>query len=642
MSSRRIGFFLLIALTTLLVAPALGHAYEIEQYLEIKRAHDGRFSSDETWVAYLTNISGTDQIWRIPITGGEPVQITDFDEPVDGFEVHPTQDKILFWKDKGGNENHQLFMIDADGKNLVQLTDSPDRRFMTPQFSPDGSKIACTANLRNKKYFDIHLIDPATGQIELLRKVNGYNTIETWSPDGTRLVVSTWDNSYNNNLHLLDVVTKEHTLLTPHEGWAIYHQVVWPADKFGKKRFFLTTNIRQSFTKVGIFHVKKRHIDIQDTAPWDTNNLCVSGNGNVLGSTLNVLGYSQVVLIDRKKEAFWATPKLPKGVIKSMRISGDASKVLFTFSSPVHNTDVWIYDKKTDKIRRLTNSPTGGIDPGTFIRPELIEYIGAGGLEINAFFYKPPGAKKDGKTPLILYMHGGPESQERPDFATTFQYFLNKGFAIFAPNVRGSEGYGKQFIHLDDGAFRPLAVQDAAQAVRWLSLSNWADPKRVGVYGGSYGGYMVLALMSEYPKLFAAGIDLVGISNFVTFLERTHPSRRELREAEYGSLRSDRFMLEQISPIHKVDKITGALMVIQGANDPRVPKHEADQVVEKAKAAGVEVEYLLYEDEGHGLSKLKNRKDAYPKMAAFFEKHLAAEPEKATSQDPDEKQADEK
>jgi len=607
--------------------------YTIEQYLGIKYAKNGKFSPDENWVAYLSNQSGSYQIWRIPINGGAPEQLTNFEGRVRDFSYNPVKDQILFIKDNDGNENYQLYLMNGDGADMEKISGASDRRFNMPLFSPDGAQIAYTANLRDKGYFDFYVMNLETKEDRLVRKVDGMNQVMAWSPKSDRLVVATWENNYNNNLYLLDVKTGKHKLITPHKGWATYDQVVWPTDRSGRKFFYLISDQAESFTKLFRFKLKKGTMESMDSAPWDSHNLTISKNGRVLAYTLNTKGYSQFVLIDRKRNRYWAKPPVPKGVVKSLDISNDGAMVLYTFSSPIHNTDLWIYEKSSDKLRRLTKSSTSGIDPESFVMPHLLEYVGSRGLEIPAFLYRPHGSKQDGALPCLLYMHGGPESQERPDFSSLFQYFINRGFAIMAPNVRGSRGYGKEYLQLDNKGGRFEAIKDASLGVKWLIRTKYVNRARIGVFGGSYGGYMTFALLTEDPKLFAAGASVVGISDFVTFLEKTHPSRRPIREAEYGSLVYDKELLTRLSPIHKIDKIKGALMVIQGANDPRVPRYEADQVVEKAKEAGVKVEYLLYEDEGHGLAKLKNRLDAYSKMAKFFETYLSQKPDKSDATD---------
>ena len=617
---RKTGTLLIVFLLACTAYPALAQ-YSVEQYLDIKSARNGKFSHDEKWIVYRSNESGTYQLWKMPTAGGKSQQLTDFSNTVRMFDIHPTKDLILFLKDKDGDENYQLFLMDMEGKNTEKLIDLPDRRVNSPVFSSDGEKIAFSANFRHKSYFDIYVYDLPTRTYERIREVDGYNLIEGWSPKDDFLVVSTWQNNYNNNLYTLRLKNKSHHKLTPHEGYATYQQVVWPKSKKGKKGFYMVSDQTRNFKKLAFYTLKKGVIDVMDSAPWDTHNLCMSENGNVLGYTINTKGYSQMILIDTKKEKFWGQPKVPKGVVKSMAISKDGNLVLFTFSSAIHNTDLWMYDAKKDEVKRLTHSSTGGIDPTTFVEPHLVEYRG-GGLDIQAYLYFPKDAKQDGTLPCLAYLHGGPESQERPDFSWSFQYFVSKGFVIFAPNVRGSSGFGKQYMQLDNKKKRINSVLDAVFGVKWLTEAKYIDPKKVGLYGGSYGGFMVLSMMTMEPKMFAAGVDIVGISNFVTFLERTHSSRRKIREAEYGNLFHQRQFLEDISPIHRIGKIKGALMVIHGAKDPRVPKHEADQVVQKAKEAGIDVEYLLYEDEGHGIRKLENKMDAYSKMAVFFEKHL--------------------
>jgi dipeptidyl aminopeptidase/acylaminoacyl peptidase len=284
---------------------------------------------------------------------------------------------------------------------------------------------------------------------------------------------------------------------------------------------------------------------------------------------------------------------------------------------------VWAWEPEQGTVRQLTHASRARIPDSAFVEPELVHYESFDELTIPAWLYMPPADVRTGdKPPVIVYPHGGPESQSRPSFNAIFAYFLNRGYAIFAPNVRGSSGYGTRFMNLDNVRKRMDSVKDLAQGASWLRDSGKIDPKRMAIYGGSYGGFMVLAATTNYPDLYAAAVAVVGIANFVTFLEKTGAYRRAAREAEYGSLEHDSEFLESISPIHQVDTIQTPLMVVHGANDPRVPVGEAEQIVAALKARGVPVEYLRYDDEGHGLIKLANRLDAYPKMAAFLDRHL--------------------
>jgi dipeptidyl aminopeptidase/acylaminoacyl peptidase len=294
--------------------------------------------------------------------------------------------------------------------------------------------------------------------------------------------------------------------------------------------------------------------------------------------------------------------------------------------------DVWLWDLTSEKpggpaakLRQLTHSSRAGVPFTAFVEPELIQYKTFDGKMIPAWWYPPaPGSRTgdDRLPPVIVYPHGGPEGQTRPNFSGLFQFFLEAGYGVLAPIVRGSTGYGVTYMNLDNTTKRMDSVADLAHAAHWLRDAKKGDPKRLAVYGGSYGGFMVLAQVTHYPELWAAGIDVVGICNFVTFMEKTGAYRRAHREAEYGNLREHRDFFEKISPINHVDKIKCPMMVIHGANDPRVPIEEAEQIVAALKKRNVPVEYLRYEDEGHGLAKLKNRLDAYPKMVAFLDKYL--------------------
>jgi dipeptidyl aminopeptidase/acylaminoacyl peptidase len=313
---------------------------------------------------------------------------------------------------------------------------------------------------------------------------------------------------------------------------------------------------------------------------------------------------------------------LPTGVCELSAFSVDGLQAAITVNGPRHNPDVWVADLARGKARQLTRSIQAGVPQASFVEPELLRYPSFDGLAIAGFLYRPLMAQPGDKLRVLFIVHGGPESQTQASFGPLTQYFVNRGYAVFAPNVRGSTGYGKRFSHLDDVDKRMDAVADLAYGARYLIEHGIADPQRVAVYGGSYGGFMVLAALTQYPELWAAGIDVVGIANFITFLQNTGPWRRDLRIAEYGHPDTDRDLLQQISPIKHVHRIKAPLMVIHGANDPRVPVSEAEQIVAALRARDVPVVYRRYEDEGHGLSKLANRLDAYVKMADFLDQYL--------------------
>src|SRR5262249_28864557 len=370
------------------------------------------------------------------------------------------------------------------------------------------------------------------------------------------------------------------------------------------------------------------HIDIAsgklkyiETPEHEIESVTVSPKGKWIAMLLNVGGKSELRLRSLKSPAEKWTSREFLGVVSHIEFAPDDSKFAYVFDGPRNNLDIWIWDLQTNKQRQLTHSSRAGIPFTSFVEPELIHYETFDKRKIPAWFYKP-AVKGDRLPPVIVYPHGGPESQTRPNFSGLFQYFVQRGYAVLAPNVRGSTGYGTAYMNLDNTTKRMDSVNDLAYAAHWLRDQKQGDPKRLAVYGGSYGGFMVLAQVTHYPELWAAGIDIVGIANWITFLENTGAYRRAHRQPEYGNLREHREFLEKISPINHVDKIRCPMMVIHGANDPRVPVGEAEQIVAALKKRNVPVEYLRYEDEGHGLAKLKNRLDAYPKMVDFLDKYL--------------------
>jgi dipeptidyl aminopeptidase/acylaminoacyl peptidase len=333
-------------------------------------------------------------------------------------------------------------------------------------------------------------------------------------------------------------------------------------------------------------------------------------------------GYSKLTIKEFNSGKVLTSPKLPPGIIDVSDISPNGDKILLSYTSPCHNGDIWLYKPYTNELTQVTHSSREGIPQDSFVEPKLIRYETFDGRDIPAFFYLPHGTKKTGETPVIVNIHGGPEAQALPTFSSVFQYFIHRGFALFIPNVRGSTGYGKKYSHLDDVRLRMNSVKDIAYGVEWLKSSGYIDSQKISVMGGSYGGFMTLASLTTYPDLWAAGVDLVGIANFLTFLKNTAAYRRHLRISEYGDPEKDADFLREISPINHIDKIKAPLLVIQGANDPRVPKSEADQIVEAIRKRNGIVEYLLFDDEGHGLAKLENRITAYTTIADFLDKYL--------------------
>jgi dipeptidyl aminopeptidase/acylaminoacyl peptidase len=428
------------------------------------------------------------------------------------------------------------------------------------------------------------------------------------------------ESNINQDLYVIDVASGSVKQLTPHKGDVQYESARWSAD--GKHVYCTSTAENRDLSGLAQIEVASGKLTYLETPEHEVERCLPSPAGRWLAYLLNVGGQSELKLRDLKSEKTITAKGLPLGVISDIEFSPDDGKLALVFDGPRYNMDVWLWDLQAQKVRQLTHSSRAGIPFSQFVEPELVHYPTFDGRKIPAWFYKPQGKPGGGAPPVIVYPHGGPESQTRPNFSSIFQYFVARGYAVLAPNVRGSSGYGTAYMNLDNTTKRMDSVKDLAHAAIWLRDQKQGDPKRLAVYGGSYGGFMVLAQVTHYPELWAAGIDVVGIANWVTFLENTGAYRRAHREKEYGNLTEHRDFLEKISPLNHVDKIKCPMMVIHGANDPRVPIGEAEQIVAALRKRKVPVEYLRYEDEGHGLAKLKNRMDAYPKMVAFLDKYL--------------------
>jgi dipeptidyl aminopeptidase/acylaminoacyl peptidase len=632
--------------------------YTIQQYLSIRSAGSPSLAPDGKRLFYLTNVTGTSQVWMIDLPGGAPKQITNYEDNVGFVRFSPKGDGVVFGKAKGGDENTQLFWMKADGSGVKELTASPKIRHNFGDWSADGAKIYYSSNKRNPQFFDIYAMTVADGKEELVYQQDGSNSFADASDNGEKIVVSRSgiELSLDNNLYLYDVKTKKETLLTPHTDASQFGDVEFLPD--GDSVIFTSDKDREfaALTQMDNLwnYAEPKAVTVKPETNWDVEGVTFPERGSHFAYTVNREGFSELHL--RKFEvagkplitnilADDQTVKLPaQGIVGGLNFSENGKLLAFTFNSSKNNSDVWLYDTDKKSLTQITKSERSGIPQESFIAPELIKYKTFDGREIPAWYYKPPimitdnRPQKDTKTPrqsiggptsifssllpVIVSVHGGPEGQERPGFNPLYQYYLSRGYAILATNVRGSTGYGKTFTHLDDVQKREDSVKDLAYSVEWLKTSGGADPKRIAVMGGSYGGYMTMAAVTLYPDLWAAAVNTVGIVNWETFLKNTSGYRRRQREVEYGMLDKDIDFLRAISPLAKVDKIKTPLFVIHGKNDPRVPYTEAEQVVKALKDRNAVVEYKLFDDEGHGISKLKNRLELYPLVADFLDKYM--------------------
>jgi len=625
---------------------SFGQNYTIQQYLNIKSASSPSLSPDGREVAYLTNVTGTTQVWATLISSPKPVQLTNYEDNVSFVRWLGDGSGMIFGKAKGGDENTQFYWMDKFGGHVKALTNDPAVRHNFGLVSREADVIAYASNKRNRNFFDIYAMNIASGQEVLLYQQDGNNNVLAMDISG-KLIVSRdgTELSLDNNLYLVNPKAKTELLLTPHTGAAEFGNAHFTADGIvythnDKREFIGLAELRQKNAAGDDWSQANLASNMIDDAKWDIGDVEMDTLGSHIAYSVNRDGFSEVYL--RKMETGGkplittvgnvAEPvKLPtQGIVSGLNLDNAETKLSFAFSSATSSGEIWVYDLETKSLKQITKSDQAGIDPKTFVAPELIKYKSFDGKEIPAWFYTSRPLKDGVRRPavkpslrrVIVSVHGGPEGQERPGFNPLYQYYLSRGYAVLATNVRGSTGYGKTFTHLDDVEKREDSVKDLAFAAEWLKTKGGADPKKIAVVGGSYGGYMTMAAITLYPDLWAAAVGTVAITNWETFLTNTSGYRRRQREVEYGRLDKDIDFLRRISPIRKIDLIKTPLFVISGRNDPRVPYTEGEQMVNALQKRGAVVQYKLYDDEGHGISKLKNRLDLYPQVADFLDKYM--------------------
>jgi dipeptidyl aminopeptidase/acylaminoacyl peptidase len=454
-----------------------------------------------------------------------------------------------------------------------------------------------------------------TGEIRRIHRSDHTNYGIDWSPNGKDILMWRMHAPFNQDLFLLGTRGSDIRCLTEHKGDASFTQASFGPDGH---QIYLVTDMGREFAAPAILELEDPMPHVMMDAKWDIEGLALSDDGKRLAFTRNVDGLSRLTI--------WEPPgpqadiRLPAGVISGLKWSHGGEMLAFAFSGAKHNLDIWSHDLRDGSTRRVTRSSTSGLDLGIPPSPKLVRYPSFDGLSVPSFLYRGSGSHRLPRA--VVYIHGGPESQFRPGFNPLVQFFVSMGLTVIAPNVRGSTGYGRTYTHLDDVRLRMNSVADIERLVAHLKKSGEIDAK-AAVIGGSYGGFMVLACMYRYPKLWAAGVDIVGISNFVTFLENTGPWRRKLRAIEYGDPVRDRDFLERISPLNNATKIVAPLLMIHGTNDPRVPFKETKQIERELKRLGRKAEVLVFRDEGHGLVKLKNRIKGYTAAAEFLLEHLS-------------------
>ncbi|MFN3875415.1 MAG: prolyl oligopeptidase family serine peptidase [Flavobacteriales bacterium] len=598
---------------------------EVRAYTESRGAALAAWHPVRKEMLISTRFSNTGQLHRVRFPGGARTQLTFYEDAVGRADYEPLEGRyFLFSKDAGGNEFSQLYRMDADGR-VTLLTDGRRSQNGGGVWSRDGRRIAYASTMRNGKDRDIRVmdpLDPATDRVAAENSGGGWG-VSDWSPDDQRLLLAEGISVNESRIWIADIATGAKTRLLPlKDERATYRPIAWNADGTG---IFLVSNKDSEFNRLCLYDLRARELKaITDRIPWDVVSVDLTRDRSRIAFTTNEDGLSKLYLMDARTLAYEVVPGLPVGLIGGVAWTHDGRSLGLTLTTYASTSDAYEYDTVTRELIRWTESELGGMDVSGLRAPELVKWNSFDGRTISGYLYRPH-ARFTGKRPVIISIHGGPEAQSRPGFQGRSNYFLNElGVAIIYPNVRGSSGYGKSFLDLDNGYKREDSVKDIGALLDWIAEQPGLDADRVMVTGGSYGGYMTLAVSVHYADRIRCAIDVVGISNFVTFLRNTEDYRRDLRRVEYGDERDAKMaaFLESISPLNNAERITKPLFIVQGGNDPRVPASEAVQMKERIKAKGGEVWFLMANDEGHGFRKKANADFQFYATVAFIRRHL--------------------
>jgi dipeptidyl aminopeptidase/acylaminoacyl peptidase len=597
-------------------------------YENIRTASLADWHPKERRLLILTRFAESPQVHEVAMPMGSRTQLTFYRDPIGNASYRPGDpDQILYALNEGGAENFQFFMLDRRTGRARRFTDGT-HRYVSPVWSHDGKLLAYASNARNGRDMDVYVADPATpGSERRIAQVQGSWSPLDWSPDNRRLLLSEYISANESYIHWVDVAGGEvHAITRKADPTIAYHGGQWSTD--GKSVYALSDRGSEFLRLVRLDAATNAPTVLSGAVPWDVEEFRLSDDGRLLAFFTNEDGIGKLHLIDATTGAGLPAPDLPAGVASSPLFRPGSHELAFEVSWARSPSDVYSYDPDQRRLERWTASEAGGLNPESFPLPELVHYTTFDKRTIPAFVFRPAADRFKGRRPVYISIHGGPEGQARPLFLGSMNYLPTEmGVALIYPNVRGSSGYGKSYLKLDNGRLREDSVKDIGALLDWIATQPDLDPTRVMVAGGSYGGYMSLAVMTFYSDRLCCGWDTVGISNFVTFLQNTQGYRQDLRRAEYGDERNPqmRAFLEGIAPANRAGKITRPLLVSQGANDPRVPLTESDQIVAAVKSNGVPVWYLVAKDEGHGFGKKTNTDYQRAVLFEFVRRFLLAE-----------------
>ena len=596
--------------------------YTIEQFMATTSVNGASFSRDEKQVLFNSNASGIFNAYVLPVGGGTPRALTSSTtDSTYAVGFFYNDDRILFTRDQGGNEQNHLYVRELDGAER-DLTPGAKLKAAFAGWQPDGKAFYVSTNERDPKYFDLYRYDAQTYARTLVYQNETGRTVSAISRDGRYLALDKPNTTADSDVYLYDVQTRETKHISRHQGTASYSAEDFDPDS---KRLLFATNDGGEFTRIRAYDLATGAVTDVEQADWDIAGTGYSRNGRHRISYVNEDGSIRMRVVDSATGKPVALPKTGGGEMRGAVFSDSGNLVAFYVNGDRSPNNLYVHDFRSNKATQLTRSLSPEIDPNDLVEAEVVRFTSFDGTVIPSIFYKPKGASNANKVPAVVYVHGGPGGQTMRGYNAQIQYLVNHGYAVLGINNRGSSGYGKTFFTADDRKHGQEPLWDCVEAKTWLASLGWVDPGRIGIMGGSYGGYMTLAALAFRPEAFKVGIDIFGVSNWIRTLESIPPyweSQRKALYDEIGDPVKDKAFLTATSPLFHAANIRKPLMVIQGANDPRVIKPESDEIVEAVRKNGVEVEYVVFADEGHGFSKKKNQAEASAKILAFLDKHL--------------------
>jgi dipeptidyl aminopeptidase/acylaminoacyl peptidase len=586
-----------------------------------------RISPDGETVAFSFRVTGEPQLWVVDAAGGWPRQLT-FGSAITFFRWSPDGKQLLVGRDHEGNEREGFTLLSLDGTRESQLLPQSEAFRVFGTFSPDGSQFIYSSTERTGRDFDIYVANAKSGESRIVYESMFGFFPQAWQPDGNLVIVTETRGEDADDVHLLDMASGKMTPVFQPDVAAYHGDFAWLPDGSG---FFLTTNQDREYTALAFYDIGDERLEFFETPDADVGNVTLSADANYIAWTTNEDGYSRLHVMDAGENRLLPPSELPAGVY-DLEFSTAAAALKIRISGPGIPGDVYIWNLASRDVTRAVESTLAGLDPDTFAVPESLRYPARDGVELQGLLYLPDESTLSGKPPVLVSVHGGPTSQSRPTFEPEIQYLVNKGIAVFDVNVRGSTGFGKTYTRLDNREKRLDSVRDLVDTVAFLSKDERLNTNRIAVMGGSYGGYMVNAVLGSYPGVFDAGVSRVGVSDWVRALNEASPGLKASDRIEYGDIREEKWQefYRVNSPIHNAGKIKVPLLVQHGVNDPRDPVTESDRLVTKVREAGGTVTYMRFPDEGHSIKKQVNRVAYFRTMAGFLEQHLKPSDQEAT------------